>query len=162
MAIPEDQSPSISSPPPGWPQIVPHLPYENVPAAVEWLERAFGFQEVEGARIEHPGGVHTEMVLGAGRIMLGGPGGHGAFPPKGTGTPSQLLSVYVDAIDRHCQQARAAGARICAELEDKFYGDRVYEALDLEGHRWSFHQHTGRRFPIDQGPTGSGPGDGDA
>ena len=26
---------------------------------------------------------------------------------------------------------------------------RVYEAFDLEGHRWSFHQHTGRRFAFE-------------
>ena len=148
MATISEQSQAVQSPPPGTPQIIPHLPYEDVAAAIEWLERAFGFREVEEARIESPGGIHAEMTIGAGRVMLGTPGGHGAFPPKGSGSPSQLLSVYVDDVDAHYARARAEGARICAELEDKFYGDRVYEANDLEGHRWSFHQYTGRRFPI--------------
>jgi uncharacterized glyoxalase superfamily protein PhnB len=142
----------VTSPPLGTPQIIPHLPYENGVEAVEWLGRAFGFREIREARHESPGGLHAEMELGAGRIMIGTPGGHGAFPPKGSGNPSQLLSVYVEDVDAHCARARAAGATICAELEDKFYGDRVYEALDLEGHRWSFHQHTGRTFPIGQAP----------
>ncbi len=48
----------------------------------------------------------------------------------------------------HCDQARAAGATIVSEPEDKFWGDRCYEALDPERHRWRFHQHTGRRFDI--------------
>jgi uncharacterized glyoxalase superfamily protein PhnB len=141
---------SVQSPPPGTPQIIPHLPYEDVATAIDWLERAFGFRESPGARITSPGGeIHTSMRLGAGEIMLGRPGGHGAYSPKTLGTVSQLLSVYVEDVDRHFERARRAGARIVAELEDKFYGDRVYEALDLEGHRWSFHQHTGRRFAFD-------------
>jgi uncharacterized glyoxalase superfamily protein PhnB len=136
-----------ASPPPGTPQIIPHLPYEDVATAVEWLERAFGFREREGARIVSPTGqIHTAMELGSGQIMLGAPGGHGAYSPKRTGSLSQLLTVYVENVDLHHERARTAGARIVAALEDKFYGERVYEALDLEGHRWSFHQYTGRRF----------------
>ena len=160
MARIDDQA-EITSPPTGVPQIIPQLPYQDVLAAIDFLERAFGFVELRENRIEHPGGVHAEMHLGDGVIMLGGPGGHGAFPPKTEGNPSTLLLVYVDDVDRHCERARAAGATIVAELEDKFFGDRVYEALDREGHRWSFHQHTGRRFEFngtDSGP----PKDGDA
>ncbi len=140
----------VESPPPGTPTIIPNMPYRDIERAVDWLSRAFGFQEIEAGRVEVGGRVvHTEMELGAGRIMLGSPGGHGAFPPKGAGhNPSQMLCVYVTDVDAHCERARAAGATICAELEDKFYGDRVYEALDCEGHRWSFHQHTGHRFEM--------------
>jgi uncharacterized glyoxalase superfamily protein PhnB len=151
MATATNRPPPVQNPPPGTPTIIPHLPYQDGAAAVDWLERVFGFREIEAARIEHPGGLHAEMEIGAGRIMIGSPGGHGAFPPKGSGTPSQLLSVYVDDIDNHYQHAIDSGATICTQIEDKFYGDRVYEALDLEGHRWSFHMHTGRRFPFDGG-----------
>jgi uncharacterized glyoxalase superfamily protein PhnB len=138
----------LPSPPPGTPQIIPHLPYDDLGAALVWLRRAFGFREVESARVLSPEGrvVHAEMQFGAGRIMLGSPGGHGALPPKHIGGLSQLLSVYVNDLDAHCERARSAGARIVAAPVDKFYGDRVYEALDLEGHRWSFHQPTGRTW----------------
>jgi uncharacterized glyoxalase superfamily protein PhnB len=44
-------------------------------------------------------------------------------------------------IEEHCERARAAGATIAAEPEDQFYGDRVYRAVDLEGHHWSFSMH---------------------
>jgi len=149
MATTAGETPPVTSPPPGVPQIIPQLPYENVVAAVDFLERAFGFRELEHARIEHPGGVHTEMELGTGRIMLGGPGGHGTFPPKGSGNPTLHLTVYVADVDSHCELARAAGATILDDPADKFWGDRCYEAIDLEGHRWRFHQHTGRTFEFD-------------
>lgn len=150
-----DDQAEVQSPPAGVPQIIPQLPYQDVLAAIDFLERAFSFVERRDFRIEHPGGVHAEMEIGDGVIMLGGPGGHGAFPPKMEGNPSTLLMVYVEDVDAHFERARAAGATIVAELEDKFFGDRVYEALDREGHRWSFHQHTGRRFEFngqDSGP----------
>jgi uncharacterized glyoxalase superfamily protein PhnB len=45
------------------------------------------------------------------------------------------------SLDKHCEQARAAGAVIAAEPEDQFYGDRTYRAVDLEGHCWAFSTH---------------------
>ncbi len=127
-------------------QIIPHLAYEDPLAAIEWLERAFGFVEREGARVTTPHSVFTSMDTAGGGIMLGSPGGHGAFSPRTLGGPSLLLTVYIADVDAHSERARAAGAEIVAEPEDKFFGDRCYEAIDIEGHRWAFHQHTGRRW----------------
>ncbi|HIF95221.1 MAG TPA: VOC family protein [Myxococcales bacterium] len=141
-----DDRAEVQSPPAGTPQIIPQIPYQDVLAAIDFLEHAFSFVERRDFRIEYPGGIHAEMQIGDGVIMLGGSGGHGAFPPTSEGNPSTLLMVYVKDVDAHHDRARAAGATIVAELADKFFGDRVYEALDREGHRWSFHQHTGRRF----------------
>jgi len=44
----------------------------------------------------------------------------------------------VHDIDAHYRTAESAGAQIVMPLEDMFWGDRRYEALDLEGHRWHF------------------------
>ncbi len=122
--------------------IIAQLPYADVSASLLWLERAFGFREDAGTRFVGAGGlIHAEVIteLG-GRIMLGSPGGHGVYPPAASGRPSMLLCVYVEDAKAHCARARAAGGQIVAEPEDKFFGDRVYECVDLEGHRWSFHQ----------------------
>ena len=127
-------------------QIIPHLAYEDPAAAIEWLGRAFGFVEREGARVTTRDSIFTSMDTGAGGIMLGSPGGHGAFSPRTLGGPSLSLTVYIEDVDAHSERARAAGAEIVAEPEDKFFGDRTYEAIDIEGHRWAFHQHTGRRW----------------
>ena len=74
-------------------------------------------------------------------IMLGSPGGHGMDTPRNLGGINQYLVVYVDDIDRHFQTAQRAGAEIVEEIADQFWGDRRYEALDLDGHRWAFHEH---------------------
>ena len=83
----------------------------------------------------------TEMRLGAGQVMIGGEEGHGLASPASVGGRTQMVMAYVDRIDEHCARAKAAGAEIAMELADRPWGDRRYEALDLEGHRWYFAEH---------------------
>jgi uncharacterized glyoxalase superfamily protein PhnB len=124
------------------PTIVPRLPYENIGAALSFLERAFGFREVPAARgVRADGAIDYTMVeFGGGMIGLGAQGAHGAFSPKTAGTTTQYLTVHVDDIDTHHQRAVASGAEIVSRLHDHLREYRVYEALDLEGHRWRFLQ----------------------
>ncbi len=126
------------------PSIVPQLAYDNVGAAIEWLALAFGFRELEEQRFVGEDGQvgHAEVEVGPGvPFMLGTGGGHGSASPKKLGGGSQHLCVYVDDVAAHLARARAAGATIKVELEDRFWGDRTYETEDLEGHRWMFCQH---------------------
>jgi uncharacterized glyoxalase superfamily protein PhnB len=122
--------------------LVPQLPYGDGPQAVAWLEHAFGFREALGARSTAPSGaIHTELVAPLGGVvMIGSAGGHGVYPPGSSGRPSMILSIYVEDVDAHCENARAVGAVIVADPENKPWGDRVYECVDPEGHRWRFHQ----------------------
>lgn len=122
------------------PRIVPSLAYEDVPRAVEWLTRAFGFRERSEARLTGGGWVLTWMEVGDGLIHLGTAGGHDVHTPKTVGKVTQSLKVYVDAIDRHFEQAKAGGAAIISEPEDGFWGGRIYRAKDHEGHHWEFSQ----------------------
>jgi len=124
------------------PTIIPRLPYENVGAALSFLERAFGFREVAAARgVRADGAIDYTMVeFGDGMIGLGAQGAHGAFSPKRAGTATQYITVHVDDIDAHHQRALASGAEIVSRLHDHLQDYRVYEALDLEGHRWRFLQ----------------------
>ena len=133
--------------PEGWPRISTFVFYEDASAAIDWLERAFGFQtrlKVEGAgnTIEH-----SELVYGDGVVMVESAGRRPVHitPRRHDGGNTQSLMVYVDDVDAHCAQARAAGATILQEPETKNYGDdwgtnRGYGAADLEGHHWWFTQ----------------------
>ena len=125
------------------PRMLPQLAYHDIASALEWLTKVFGFRELEEARFVGPDGKvgHAEIEAAPGvTLMLGGDGGHGLSSPKSSGARSQMLCVYVSDVQEHFERSRAAGATICAEPEDKFWGDRTYEAEDLEGHRWAFHQ----------------------
>jgi uncharacterized glyoxalase superfamily protein PhnB len=124
------------------PTIVPQVPYEDIRAALSFLERAFGFREIRSSRMEGADGVihHSNVAFGASVIGIGTQGAHGAISPKSAGIASQYISVYVDDIDAHYERALAAGAQIGRGPRDHARDYRAYEALDLEGHRWRFVQ----------------------
>ena len=122
------------------PSIYPRLAYRDEVAALEFLTRAFGLVERRESRMEHPDGMLAWLELGDGVVMIGRAGEerHGLHSPLETGVPTAMVNAYVHDIDAHYRRAEAEGARIVTPLEDMFWGDRRYEALDLEGHRWHF------------------------
>jgi uncharacterized glyoxalase superfamily protein PhnB len=95
--------------------------------------------------------MHAEAGIGDGLVMMGCPGPDYKNPGD-LGAATQLVSVYVDDVDSHCETARSAGATIVRELADQFYGDRTYGAEDPEGHHWSFAQHVRDVAPEDMHP----------
>jgi PhnB protein len=117
-------------------RIAPYLLYEDGVAAIDFLTKAFGFEEV--MRMEEGGVVnHAELRLGDDSIMLGDPGEDYEGPNK-AGNRTALVHVYVDDVDAHFELAKAAGAEIVMEPTDQEYGDRRYDAKDPEGQLWSF------------------------
>jgi PhnB protein len=117
-------------------RISPYLLYEDGAAAIDFLTRAFGFEEV--MRMEDGGVVnHAELRLGEDTVMLGSPGPDYKNPKNG-GYPGAAVHVFVDDVDAHFERAKAAGAEIAAEPADQEYGDRRYDARDPEGHSWFF------------------------
>jgi uncharacterized glyoxalase superfamily protein PhnB len=139
----------MKPPPPGWPRISTSLYYDDPARAIDWLCKAFSF-EVQ-LKIEGDGGSieHSELRYGEGLIMVSGTRPD-KFPKWRTpaqvdGGNTQNMLVYVDDVEAHCEQARAAGAVIIKEPTTVDYGegyweDRGYEAEDLGGHRWWFYQ----------------------
>ena len=121
------------------------ITYRDPKAALDWLERAFGFEitmAIEGPP-DAPEMCHYEMsCAGRGRVMVGAEWNDRMRSPASVGgANTQTVHVQLaDGIDDHAERARAAGAEILAEPADEFYGDRCYQALDLEGHRWVFGQ----------------------
>jgi uncharacterized glyoxalase superfamily protein PhnB len=82
----------------------------------------------------------TWVELGDVLVHLTTEGGHDLRSPASIGGVSVAFKVYVDDVDAHFQQARAAGAVIVSDPEDGFWGGRIYRAKDLEGHQWEFSQ----------------------
>jgi uncharacterized glyoxalase superfamily protein PhnB len=128
----------------------PGMRYTDAPAAIDWLEKAFGFQR----QVVYPGPdgtvAHAQIIFNGGMIMLGSYK-EDVFQyktPRQAGGVTQAVYVYVPDIDAQFARAKAAGAEIVVPLKDTDYGSREYSARDLEGHLW----HFGTYLP---GPAGS-------
>lgn len=119
--------------------INPALYYRDANAAIDFLERAFGFQRRLVVPDETGGVAHAELTFRGSVLMLGT-----AKPERGWVSPldltavHQTLSVIVEDADAHHAQALAAGAQISRELQDESYGGRGYEAHDSEHNVWYF------------------------
>jgi uncharacterized glyoxalase superfamily protein PhnB len=123
----------------------PVLSYRDARAALEFLVKAFGFEERACyAREDDPSIVeHAEMrwPLGGG-IMFGTAGKDDG--PFGHRTPGND-SVYVvcEDPDRLFEQAVAAGAEVVRGLKDEDYSSRGFTVRDPEGNLWSFGTYAG-------------------
>jgi uncharacterized glyoxalase superfamily protein PhnB len=117
--------------------------YKNPFAALDWLEKAFGFERSMVITDASGNLGHAEMKFGDGYIMVGSEWAEYVVSPATVGGKNtQTIHVHLnDGIDAHCEHARAAGAVILREPEDQFYGDRTYMAKDPEGHVWTFAQN---------------------
>lgn len=133
-------------------RIVPFLGYEDAAAAIDWLQRAFGFTENRAARHEEDGTIgHAELALDGATIYLSTPRDYTS--PRRMRETSELARraydnpwvidgcfVEVDDLDAHHERARTVGATILREPEEPGIGYRIYSAEDPEGHRWMFGQ----------------------
>jgi PhnB protein len=120
--------------------ITPYLYYEDVPGALKFLSKAFGFRKYGHQMKGEDGKVnHAAMQLGNDLIMMGYPGPK-YKNPKRLRQATQSLYVNVGDVDAHFARASKAGAKIVEEPADQFYGDRRYMAEDPEGHQWAFAQ----------------------
>jgi PhnB protein len=133
----------MSNPPPGYPRISPYLLYENAAAAVEYLQKSFGFE----LRLSQTGGggrTHNELLLGDDGLVMLGQAGEGFSSPRTLGSfPPSMIHVYVDDVDALHARAKRAGAEV-SELELSPTGDRRFTATDPEGQLWVFAQRVGK------------------
>jgi len=130
--------------------LLPHVVYQNVPEAVAWLSRVFGFRE--NYRYGNTGGLAdgAQIYLGKAYIMVTGAHRGGGTPAK-LGVYTQSLTVFVEDVDAHYRHAKSEGAKIVEELNETCYGERQYGVEDLDGHHWLFSQHAKDVSPADWG-----------
>lgn len=129
--------------------LLPHIVYRDVPQAISWLTRVFGF--VEHYRYGDPVS-GAQMHLGNAWIMLRA-ARPGMATPAELGFGTQSLTVFVDDVDAHFENAKSAGARIVEALHETAYGERQYGVEDLDGHHWLFSKHARDVSPEEWGAT---------
>jgi uncharacterized glyoxalase superfamily protein PhnB len=99
--------------------IIPALRYDDAKAAIDFLERAFGFHRKEVHENGDGSVLHAELTSGRGMVMIGSTG----QGDKQFDTGRALLYVIVADPDALC---------------DMDYGSREFSARDPEGNAWSF------------------------
>lgn len=116
--------------------------YRDPKAALDWLEKAFGFEPVMVITDKDGAIAHSEMRYGDAMIMVGAEWSeHHRSPASIDGKNTQSVHIQADGdVDAHCERARKAGAVIIMEPETQFYGERTYRAKDPEGHIWTVSQ----------------------
>ena len=120
-------------------RLIPLLTYHDIPAAHDFLVRAFGFTPGGIHRTPDGQAVHGEVRAGDATIWLHrATADHHLDSPRATDIARAGLVLQVDDVDAHYAIARAAGARIDSDPTDQPYGQREYAARDPEGHRWWF------------------------
>ena len=115
--------------------MTPVLFYEDVRAAVAWLERAFGF----GERVRIGEAHRAQLRVGAdGAVVVAETHGDRVAPSPGAVT--LILKVRVDDVEAAFARAREAGAKVVQELETYMYGERSGVVEDPGGYHWELTQ----------------------
>lgn len=121
-------------------RVVPVITYDDVPAAIEWLSRTFGF--TERWRV---GGHRAQLSVGDGAAV--------AIAQRRTDGSGASVMVRVEDVDAHHDRAARAGAEIIEPPADYPYGERQYTVRDLAGHAWTFSQSIANVAPEAWGGT---------
>jgi uncharacterized glyoxalase superfamily protein PhnB len=116
--------------------IDPVLKYDDAHAALDFLERAFGFERLQVHEDDDGKVVHAELRCGD--VVVG-------LSSTGAGDPvydqcAHRTVVYAvdDDVDSLHDRAKAAGAEILMAPTDQDYGSRDFSARDPEGNVWAF------------------------
>jgi len=112
----------------------PYVFYPDGAAALDWLGRVFGFQEV--ARwVDDTGEVQeAETRAGPMTVMVGA--GRAAKEGEGAG---QLFIIVVDDVEAMHRRVTAASLKAAAPKE-KPWGPRTFAVKDPWGYTWDFWQ----------------------
>lgn len=121
-----------------------YFSYRDAPAALRWLERAFGFTATSEWPDDQGGIQHAELRRGDAAIVVfsddagydrpvlkGQSVGHGAY-----------VAVAAEAdVDAVFASAKSAGATVVWEPQSTEWGNYRCRVLDPEGYEWSFATH---------------------
>jgi PhnB protein len=114
--------------------VTPHLNPVRSAEFIEFLQKAFGGEEVHRAQSPEGRILHAQVRIGDSVISMGD--AHGPYQPM----PS-TLHLYVPDTDTVYRQALIAGAASIQAPADQPYGDRSAGVTDPFGNRWFIATH---------------------
>ncbi|HKR86376.1 MAG TPA: VOC family protein [Terriglobales bacterium] len=118
------------------------LTVSNIPAAVSFYQKAFGF--AKRGIMNGPDGkpMHAELTLRGTTLMLGPENEMmGRRSAKNVGASPASLFIYVENVDKVVDKATKLGATGKGPVMDMFWGDRCGTVLDPDGYSWMVGTH---------------------
>ncbi len=117
--------------------IYPVLKYSDAPAAIDFLERAFGFQRHAVHEGDAGAIVHGELRFGDQVVMVSSAGAGNPVYDQGLGRTTVYVAVdEVDTAARHAP--RRPAPRSCWPPPTRTTARATSPARDPEGNIWSF------------------------
>lgn len=114
--------------------VTPQLNPLRAPVVIEFLQKAFGAEEV--FRAQSPDGVVHHARVRIGDSIIGMGEAHGPYQPMPC-----TFHLYVPDADAQYERALAAGATSIQPVADQPYGDRSGGVTDPFGNRWFLATH---------------------
>jgi PhnB protein len=124
------------------------LTVSDIPAAVSFYQKAFGFSK--RGIMKGPDGtpMHAELTLRGTTLMLGPESpALGRRSAKSLGASPASLFVYVENVDKVVAKATSLGATSQGPVMDMFWGDRCGTIVDPEGYSWMVGTHKAEPTP---------------
>jgi PhnB protein len=118
------------------------LTVSDIPAAVSFYQKAFGFSK--RGIMNGPDGkpVHAELTLRGTTLMLGPENeAMGRRSAKTVGASPASLYIYVENVDKVVEKATKLGATQQGPVMDMFWGDRCGTVVDADGYTWMVGTH---------------------
>jgi PhnB protein len=118
------------------------LTVSDIPAAVSFYQKAFGFSKrgVMNGRDGKP--IHAELTLRGTTLMLGPENvSLGKRTAKSLGASPASLFLYVENVDKVASKALSLGATSKGPVMDMFWGDRCGTFVDPDGYAWMVGTH---------------------
>ena len=118
------------------------LTVSDIPAAVTFYQKAFGFSK--RGIMNGPDGkpIHAELTLRGATLMLGPEDPTlGKRSAKTVGASPAGLYVYTENVDKVVAKAINLGATAQGPVMDMFWGDRCGTVVDPDGYTWMVGTH---------------------
>ena len=118
------------------------LTVSDIPAAVSFYQKAFGF--TKRGVMNGPDGkpIHAELTLRGTTLMLGPENSAlGKRTAKSIGASPASLFIYAENADKVVSKALNLGATGQGPVMDMFWGDRCGTLVDPDGYTWMIGTH---------------------
>jgi PhnB protein len=118
------------------------LTVSDIPAAVSFYQKAFGFTKrgIMNGPDRKP--IHAELTLRGTTLMLGPENPEmGKRSAKSLGASPAGLFIYVENVDKVVTKASSLGATGQGPVMDMFWGDRCGTIIDPYGYTWMVGTH---------------------